>query len=73
MSRYLKAITAFLTALASWLGTALAENGIEEQEWVGLLGVLVVTLGVFAVPNTQPADKPYDPTQSEREQPHYEA
>jgi hypothetical protein len=65
MSRYVKAITALLTALGTWGYTAAADNGYSQQELWGLCGVLVVGLGVYAYPNTAPADEEPDPSVSE--------
>jgi hypothetical protein len=67
MSRYMKAVSAFFTALATWGGTVFADGDLTAPEWFGLCGVIVVTASVFITPNTQPVDKPYDPNISERE------
>ena len=46
-----KALIAFLTALATWGGTALADDGISGVEWVGLTGPFIVALGVWLTTN----------------------
>lgn len=67
MTRYLKAITAFFTALGTWGVTALADDAITNVELFGLCGVVVATVAVFGVPNERPVSQPYDPDISERE------
>lgn len=59
LSRYSKAIAAFFTSLGTWGVTALAEdaNGVSTisgAEWFGLCGVVVATIAVFGVSNTEP-------------------
>jgi hypothetical protein len=64
VSRYAKSIAAFLTALAGWGTTALADGHLEAGELFGLALVAGTALNVFAVPNTPP-DGIADPTVSE--------
>lgn len=52
MSPYLKAVMAFFTSLGTWGATAFADNGLTAVEAFGLCGVVVATVAVFAVPNT---------------------
>lgn len=66
MSRYAKAVMTFFTALGTWGGTALADSGITSVEWFGLCGVIVATVGVFAIPNTPPSGQFADPNMSEQ-------
>lgn len=56
MSKYAKAIAAFLTTLSGW-GVTASPNGIDGAEWWGLLGVLTATFAVYAVPNSPPAQE----------------
>lgn len=71
VSRYVKAIAALLGALGTWglTATATAADGagaeISNGEWFGLCMVLGTALGVFALPNTPPPNKPADPNMSE--------
>jgi hypothetical protein len=67
MSRYAKAITAFFTALGTWGVTAFADGTLTTVELFGLCGVIVVTAGVFQVPNTPPDGEWRDPNISERD------
>lgn len=53
MNKYAKAIMAFFTSLGTWGATAFADNGLTAVEAFGLCGVIVVTVGVFAVPNDE--------------------
>lgn len=46
-----KAAIAFLTALGTWGGTALADGHVDGVEAFGLTGVLVATIAVYAVTN----------------------
>jgi hypothetical protein len=55
MNAYAKAIAAFFTALGTWGSTCLADGRMDGAEWFGLCGVVVVTVGVWAIPNTKPA------------------
>lgn len=66
MSRYAKSLMAFFTALGTWGVTAYSDNAVTSVEMFGLCGVLVTTVGVFAVPNDPPTGEPADPTMSER-------
>jgi hypothetical protein len=50
MTAYRKALAALLTAVSTWGGTALLDDGITGAEWFGLLGVLGAAL-VYATPN----------------------
>jgi hypothetical protein len=52
LSPYSKAIAAFFTALGTWGATAVPD-GITGVEWFGLCGVVVATLAVFQVTNTE--------------------
>lgn len=65
MSRFSKAIVAFLTSLGTWGATSFADNGVSSVEWFALLGVAVATYAVYAVPNTPPPGEPRDPNVSE--------
>lgn len=57
MLAYAKAITAALVAGLGTLATALADDGIEAQEWVWVAISFLTALGaVFAVPNRTPDD-----------------
>lgn len=51
MNKAAKAIMAFFTALGTWGTTALADSGLDGPEWFGLCGVIVATVGVYAIPN----------------------
>lgn len=51
MSRYSKAIAAFLGILSTWGITASAENGIESSEYWGLVGLIGAYL-TYQVRNT---------------------
>jgi len=51
-SDFNKATIAFFTALGTWGVTAFADNGVTAVEAFGLCGVVVATLGVFQVKNT---------------------
>jgi len=53
MSQIAKAVVAFFTALGTWGATALADGHLDPVEWFGLCGVIVVTAGVWAVPNSE--------------------
>lgn len=53
MSAYAKAIIAFFTALGTWGTTSLADGRMDGAEWFGLCGVVVVTAGVWAIPNAK--------------------
>lgn len=64
MSRYAKAIVAFVMSISAW-GVTAAPGGIDGAEWFGLMGALGATAGVYAVPNTPPAGKLRDPDISE--------
>ncbi len=66
MSRYAKALTAFFTGLGTWGVTAYADDAINASEMFGLCGVVVLTVGVFGVPNVPPAGEPRDPNISEQ-------
>lgn len=54
MTRYAKALTAFVTALGTWGATAAADGRYAQDELWGLTGVLVAALAVFQVPNRPP-------------------
>ena len=52
MSKYAKAVVGALVAGLGTLGTALADDHITGQEWVGVVAATVVALGVvWSVPN----------------------
>ena len=52
MSRYAKAIVAFLVGGLAVAYTALIDGAISPQEWVGIaLGALGSPAAVYAVPN----------------------
>lgn len=51
MKAYAKTIMAFFTSLGTWGGTAFVDGHLTAVEAFGLCGVLVVTVGVWAVPN----------------------
>ena len=51
MNTVAKAVTAFFTSLGAWGATALADGKLTGPEWFGLCGVVVVTAGVWYVPN----------------------
>lgn len=65
MSRYSKAIVAFLTALAGASATIFADSKTAEMV-AGVCLVLATTFGVWAVPNDAPAGERPDPNISER-------
>jgi len=55
LAMYLKAIIAFLTALAAALTATSATDGLSGGEFlVSLLGAVVTGLGTYAVPNRAP-------------------
>lgn len=58
MAKYAKAVAAFLTALATWAGTALADGHVTAVEATGLLLVVATALGVYAIPNSPPPVNP---------------
>lgn len=66
MSRYMKAIAAFLGALATWGIAAGADGGYDQVELWGLAGVLATVLATYSIPNTPPAGEPADPRVSEK-------
>lgn len=63
MSQYAKAIMAFFTALGTWGATAFADNGLTIVEAFGLCGVIVTTVGVFAIPNAPAPPEPLPPAE----------
>lgn len=65
MSRYAKAIAAFLTALGGW-GITAAPDGYSQAELWGLCAVVVAGLSVYAMPNKPPTGEEPDPTVSEQ-------
>jgi hypothetical protein len=64
VSQYAKAVMAFFTALGTWGATAFADNGLTVVEAFGLCGVIVTTVGVFAIPNLPPRGERADPDKS---------
>jgi hypothetical protein len=65
-TRYRKAVVALAGAVATWGGTALADDQISNAEWSLLAAAVVAALAVFAVPNTPPPGEPADPAISEQ-------
>lgn len=57
MSEYKKAIVGGLGGLATWLATALAEGGISQAEWGGLLLAILTGAGVYGATNEQGDDR----------------
>jgi hypothetical protein len=53
-----KAVWAFLTAALAWgyAVVASASGSITGEEWLGLAGVALTTLGVYFLKNEQPVD-----------------
>jgi hypothetical protein len=51
VSKYNKTIIAFFTALGTWGTTVGADGHFTAVELFGLCGVVVATLGVYAIPN----------------------
>ena len=51
MTKYSKSIIALLGGVATWGATA-APDGFTVEELFGVLAVIAVALGVYAVPNT---------------------
>jgi hypothetical protein len=66
MSRYAKALAAFLTALAGWGTTALADDHLVAVELFGLSLVFASALTVYAVPNRPPRGSRRQPDVSEQ-------
>lgn len=66
MSRYAKAVSALLGAIATWGITAVADDAVSGVEWFGLLGALATVFATWAIPNDPPAGEPPDPDISER-------
>lgn len=54
MSRYIKAIMAFLGLLGTWGGTAGADGTYSQVELWGLCGVIVASYAVYQFPNKPP-------------------
>lgn len=51
MKQYVKAISAFFGALATWGATAAADGHYDQVELWMLAGVIVTTLAVYQFPN----------------------
>jgi hypothetical protein len=56
VSRYSKAIVAFIGAVATWAGTALADDGISNAEWALLAAALATTFAVYQARNVDPGE-----------------
>lgn len=69
MSRYSKALFAFIASLATWGVTAAADGVYDPIELWTLLGVAGSTLGVYVIPNTPPQGEPRNPAMSETAKP----
>jgi hypothetical protein len=70
VSRYYKFLVALVPALLAALkvlSDALGDGNVSAQEWTALAIAFLGALAVYAVPNTKPADEPYDPAISEGE------
>jgi hypothetical protein len=57
MSRYTKAIGAFLTGALAWLTIVVESDSesITSTEWLALAGLVVTTVVVYLLPNSEPA------------------
>jgi len=72
LSRYAKAVTAFVTAFAVPFAGALTTtsdsgNSVTQGEWItSIVAGLVAAFAVAAVPNRPPKGQPSDPAVSEQ-------